>query len=159
MVAKASGDGKKPTIVPAQHAIWVPVTKSWEELGFNFKEFPSSTMASEIGQIPEDGGDLLPFLNEYRRIIEGDATRPQILFALSELAKPQPAISEKMGGDIAQAFVVWELMELNGCGSVTAKRLYEAGFICKSDVMAAQIDNLMAIKGIGKKTAQTLLGS
>ncbi|MGP9813572.1 hypothetical protein ACTZWT_18850 [Rhodopseudomonas sp. NSM] len=33
-------------------------------------EVPETTMASEVGQIPVDGGDFLPFLLEYRRIIE-----------------------------------------------------------------------------------------
>ncbi|MGB8400373.1 MAG: hypothetical protein WCE35_16395, partial [Bradyrhizobium sp.] len=33
-------------------------------------EIPQTTMASEVGQIPIDGGDFLPFLIEYRMIVE-----------------------------------------------------------------------------------------
>jgi hypothetical protein len=41
-------------------------------------------MASQIGQIPVDGGDFLPFLMEYRMIVEGAAE------ALSALGKRHP---------------------------------------------------------------------
>ena len=62
---------KRPTEeLPPQHAMWVPVTKSWRQLGIDADEIPETTMASEIGQIPVDGGDFLPFLIEYRMIVE-----------------------------------------------------------------------------------------
>lgn len=62
---------KKPMEeLPSQHAIWVPVSKSWRELGIDLNEVPETTMASEIGQIPVNGGEFLPFLIEYRMIVE-----------------------------------------------------------------------------------------
>ncbi|MBB1091076.1 hypothetical protein HUU61_07215 [Rhodopseudomonas palustris] len=61
----------RPTeIVPMQHACWVPVLRSWRSLGIDMDEVPETTMASEVGQIPVDGGDFLPFLLEYRMIVE-----------------------------------------------------------------------------------------
>jgi hypothetical protein len=57
-------------VLPAEHACWVPVTKTWRALGIDEDEIPESTMASEVGQIPVDGGDFLPFLIEYRMIVE-----------------------------------------------------------------------------------------
>jgi hypothetical protein len=63
--------GDRPTeIVPMQHACWVPVTRSWHSLGIDMDEIPETTMASEIGQIPVNGGEFLPFLIEYRMIVE-----------------------------------------------------------------------------------------
>lgn len=56
--------------LPPEHACWVPVLKTWRELGIDEDEIPETTMASEIGQIPVDGGDFLPFLMEYRMIVE-----------------------------------------------------------------------------------------
>ena len=57
--------------LPPEHAVWVPVPKTWRALGIDEDEIPETTMASEVGQIPVDGGDFLPFLLEYRMIVEG----------------------------------------------------------------------------------------
>jgi hypothetical protein len=59
--------------LPPEHACWVPVVKTWRSLGIDMDEVPHTTMASQIGQISVDGGDFLPFLKEYRTIVEGAA--------------------------------------------------------------------------------------
>jgi hypothetical protein len=64
------GSDRPTEIVPMQHACWVPVNRSWRSLGIDMDEIPETTMASEIGQIPASGGDFLPFLIEYRMIVE-----------------------------------------------------------------------------------------
>jgi hypothetical protein len=56
--------------LPPEHACWVPVPKTWRAVGIDADEMPETTMASQIGQIPVDGGDFLPFLMEYRMIVE-----------------------------------------------------------------------------------------
>jgi hypothetical protein len=76
---------ERPTeALPPQHACWVPLPKTWRELGIDADEIPLSTMASQIGQIPVDGGDFLPFLIEYRMIVEGAGG------SLSDLGKLHP---------------------------------------------------------------------
>lgn len=63
--------GECPTeVVPGNIGCWMPVLKTWRQLGIDLPEIPDSTMASEAGQIPLDGGDFLPFLIEYRMIVE-----------------------------------------------------------------------------------------
>jgi hypothetical protein len=47
----------------------VPVLKTWRSLGIDMDEVPQ-TMASQVGYLPADGGDFLPFLLEYRMIVE-----------------------------------------------------------------------------------------
>ncbi|AWI58499.1 hypothetical protein AB395_00002854 [Sinorhizobium fredii CCBAU 45436] len=47
----------------------MPIVKTWAELGIPRNE-SSPTMASAVGQISVDGGDLLPFLIKYRSIVE-----------------------------------------------------------------------------------------
>jgi hypothetical protein len=64
------GSDPPAEVVPMQHACWVPVTRSWRSLGIEMDEIPETTMASEVGQIPVNGGDFLPFLIEYRMIVE-----------------------------------------------------------------------------------------
>ncbi len=56
--------------VPRKFGVWVPVTKSSRKPVFLKEQSPPSTMASQVGQIPQDGGEFLPFLIEYRRIVE-----------------------------------------------------------------------------------------
>lgn len=61
---------KSPIKVPHKFGVWVPVTNSLRELIFPSRRSPSSAMASQVGQIPHDGGEFLPFLIEYRGIVE-----------------------------------------------------------------------------------------
>lgn len=82
------GSDRPREIVPMQHACWVPVTRSWRSLGIEVDETRETTMASEIGQIPVNGGDFLPFLIEYRMIVEhGGGT-------LTDLASRYPQYRE-----------------------------------------------------------------
>lgn len=64
------GSDRPAETLPMQHACWVPVTRSWRSLGIDMDETPETTMASEVGQIPFNGGEFLPFLIEYRIIVE-----------------------------------------------------------------------------------------
>jgi hypothetical protein len=64
------GPDRPVEVLPPEHACWVLVPKSCKALGIDLPEVPESTMASEVGQIPVDGGDFLPFLLEYRMIVE-----------------------------------------------------------------------------------------
>lgn len=59
-----------PTKVPQKFGIWVPVSKSRTGLGLKKQGPRPLTMASQFGQISQDGGEFLPFLVEYRRIVE-----------------------------------------------------------------------------------------
>lgn len=63
-------DGPAPVVEPLWHGIWVPVLKSWRELGIPIDEMPPSTMSSDMGPVPADGGEYLGFLLRFRRIIE-----------------------------------------------------------------------------------------
>jgi hypothetical protein len=74
--------------LPPEHACWVPVPKTWRAMGIDVEEIPESTMASEVGQIPIDGGNFLPFLTEYRMIVDGAAD------AIGALAKRHPQYAE-----------------------------------------------------------------
>jgi hypothetical protein len=79
-----AGADRPAEALPMEHACWVPVTRTWRALGIDLPEIPETTMASQIGQIPVDGGDFLPFLMEYRMIVE-TATD-----ALADLGKRTP---------------------------------------------------------------------
>jgi hypothetical protein len=79
-----AGADRPEEALPPEHACWVPVTRTWRAIGIDANEIPHTTMASQIGQIPVDGGNFLPFLMEYRMIVE-TATE-----ALADLGKRTP---------------------------------------------------------------------
>jgi len=58
---------------PLSIACWMPVLHTFRDLGIHLDEVPETTMASQIGQIPVDGGEFLLFLLEYRMIVEDGA--------------------------------------------------------------------------------------
>lgn len=87
---------------PIMHGIWISETKTNAELGIGLPDLvlTNQTCASEIGQVPSDGGDFLKFLIAARRIIEapeplGDWER----LLRAEIEKPEWSIFVvKLGG-------------------------------------------------------------
>ena len=49
------------------------------------------------------------------------------------------------------------LEDIPGVGPKTAERLREAGYVCAGDICQADVDELSAIKGISKKSAEELI--
>ncbi len=69
---------KLPKIAKEEwQGLWVPEANSWKELGINANEMPLGTMASQIGQIPRDGGDYLRFLIYVNNIKESKASQEE----------------------------------------------------------------------------------
>ena len=64
--------------------IWMPKTKTYRDLGIDVDE-PKSTMASDIGPIPSDGGGYLKFLLEVRQAVEGEGSIEQRRKALANV--------------------------------------------------------------------------
>lgn len=62
-------EGHPPKLIRGQsEGIWGPETASYRSLGLDIDEPPMGEMASEIGPVPADGGDLLRFLILVKRI-------------------------------------------------------------------------------------------
>lgn len=61
---------------PVMHGTWVIATKPNAELGIELPDLilTNQTCASEIGQVPRDGGDFLKFLIAVRSIAESAGT-------------------------------------------------------------------------------------
>ncbi|CAH1661663.1 conserved hypothetical protein [Hyphomicrobiales bacterium] len=154
----ASGSRRPMEVVPSEYGIWLPDLKTFKELGFDVPDLPPGTIASEIGQIPIDGGELLPFLIEYRQIIEAPISRVEQLSQIRNLEVHHAQLAEKLGGDLCRRYVTLEMVSLLGCGSVTANKLYDAGFQSADQVTAASIDRLCQISGIAIATARKLKG-
>ena len=57
--------------------IWIAETPSWRDIGVDIDEMSIGTMASEIGQIPADGGDFLRFMLFVKHIQTENITHDQ----------------------------------------------------------------------------------
>ena len=141
----------EPSDVPANLGVWLPKLKGkLELLGAGGMQW------SPIGPVPEDGGELLPFLIRYREIVEADEPRTLILEKLQRLELVNPEVSERLGGDLGKRLIVSELISLPGCGMQTAEHLLEAGYLSKQDIVKASIEELVKVEGISRATAEKL---
>jgi len=148
-----------PKDEPPAFGIWMPILKSWKGLGIPLKDANTmGEMASAIGLISTDGGQFLPFLIKFRRIVESELDRVDTLVKLTELEPQYPQFTARLGGDLCKLFVLPELQSLVGCGKKTAQILYKAGYLSKAQVVEATVDELTSIPGIGRATAKRLKG-
>ncbi|PWB21346.1 hypothetical protein [Comamonas sp. JNW] len=92
----------EPPEHPIMHGIWVTETKTNAELGIGLPDLvlTNQTCASEIGQVPSDGGDFLKFLIAIRNIKETAEPAPvQESILRAELGKPDWSVFVlKLGG-------------------------------------------------------------
>ena len=87
--------------VPPEFVMWMPVTKTWAELGLDLPESPPMTMASQFGPVPGDGGDALRFLRAYREILESNGA-DEVKAALQSIEAKFPGYHDALGGDLVQ---------------------------------------------------------
>lgn len=97
-----AADSDIPAVAALWHGTWLPIIKTWAELGAaaDLPEFEPTTMASEVGPVPVDGGELLQLLIRIREVVEADGplpTRRQQLEALL-MVLPQQHFIGLLGG-------------------------------------------------------------
>lgn len=136
---------------------WSPVV-DWRSTGLTP---PSpSTMASVIGQIPTDGGDLLPFLIEFRLIVESGNPIDVQLQQIDDLVKSRGAyrsIVRKLGGkNFARKWFASKLTAVPGVGPKTAWNLFAAGYRTLEELGQASEAGLRAVPGIGPGAARKI---
>ena len=144
-----------PTIADeAWQGVWVPVSKTFRELGLDVDEAASGTMASHVGPIPADGGTFLPFLKSVRAIVESDRAACERRKRLNTLLA-DPAVKstvQKLGGRAAildRLFPTYLLtipgLPAKALAGLKARRLTSAKAISN-----ASDAELLAIPGIGQ---------
>lgn len=99
-----------PRIVRQEwQGIWIPNPKSFRDMGLNIDEMPLGTMASDVGQVPADGGDYLRFLLFINHIksLEADTTKKKELiqtayFMVGQDGEPLSKFMDKYGDNLEQ---------------------------------------------------------
>ena len=129
--------------------------KTFRELGIDAPEVTlrNGTMASDIGQIPRDGGDYLKFLLKVREIIEElspiEVRRTRLR---EELRNPAWAyFCRKLGGKqaVVNQFFPPFIETIKGLPANAVAGIRECGLTTPAQITAAADAKLLAIKGIG----------
>ena len=142
--------------IPPLYGVLMPILRTWKELGINLREAPESTCASDIGPIPENGGQYLEFLKEFRAIVESKTEPEQKRNAILSLGKDNDYFADILikhdfqGDKINQWLGYDEVLGLPGFNPTLAKSLYDAGFKSAEMLINASNKDLMSIKGFGQ---------
>lgn len=147
----ASPEGPPQLTSEMWQGIWVPdLGSDWDFLG------EGASMASEVGPIPADGGDYLPFLIAVRTIAEGSATIAEKAAGMRALAKecgPGGTPYSKFLGERALIEqVLPRVIHLLPIPNPVRESLLAAGYKTLAKVQAASDEALLGIKGLGPKS-------
>lgn len=144
-----------PTIADEPwQGIWVPVSKTFRELGLDIDEPAPGTMASHIGPIPADGGSFLSFLKSVRAVVESDGAAVERRKRLHHsLADPAVAsMVRKLGGRAAILDRLFPsfLSTIPGLPAKALAGLKARRLTSAKAISSASDTELLAIPGIGQ---------
>lgn len=139
--------------------IWVLKTKTFRGLGVSVDE-PEFTHSSDAG--PIEPSQYLPFLIQFRSVVESDSAHEKKLEQLASLAEQSAQFKEiwnklsKNYDDFPVSFFYMPFAEIPGVGRQLAKRLYESGFRSVDEIINASVLQLIAVPGLGDATAEKI---
>ena len=147
-------DGSPPQ--PPQHeGAWAVELKSNAELGINLPELQigPQTTASDIGQIPRDGGEYLRFLRAVRTIVERrDSVEMRLQALRAELLQSKwLEFVERLGGPsvIEGTFFPAFVYSIQGVSRRALEVLKAMDLSTPAAITAASDKTLLAIDSIG----------
>ncbi|MGK2900784.1 MAG: hypothetical protein ACSLE9_19200 [Burkholderiaceae bacterium] len=140
---------------------WIVQVKTWAELGgADIPAFAPSTRASDIGQIPLDGGEYLVLLKRLRSVVESDRTieeRRESLIAMLREPDWQPYLCKLGGLDrVVGALFVPFISTIKGLTADSIESLFAAGLETPNAIAAVSDTTLRAIRGIGPVKLKTI---
>jgi hypothetical protein len=142
---------------------WSYKTKSWSELAkrpLSLPKEPESFHASDIGPIAPS--QYLPFLREFRRIVETNKLVEDKLSQLDQLRHQAPQFEEIWSrlesrySDFPDSFFYMQLTAIPGIGRALARRLFQQGFVNLTTLQAASDTQLKEVPGLGPKLAKKI---
>lgn len=142
-----------PPVISDQmwHGIWTPEIEG----SFDFLN-DGATMASEVGPIPRQGGDYLPYLVDLRTIAEGSLSLEDKEAALRQLAKARgthgTAFSKFGTAEELVDMVLPRTLHLLPVPANVRQSLLATGYTTLASVQTAPDQALLAIRGLGAKS-------
>lgn len=152
-----------PNYASQADGIWIPKTKSWAELGIDIEEMSQGQCASDIGPVTPE--EYLPFLKNFRRIVESNKSVEQKIVLIRELQTHSNNYKiifkrlQKSYGEFPEAYFYMQLMQLPGVGKKTAHNLFQQGYCSKEQVLSANQEELTQVPGIGINTAKKIIAT
>jgi hypothetical protein len=144
------------------HGIWLPVVKTWRELGgVDIPEFKPSTIATGIGALsPHDADALSQALIEIRQAAEGEAS------VAARRAKLRETVNALSRGDLVgrlggrDCILDYFFPPFLSCvPAESAQYLRSRGISTAGAISALSDKQLLAVPGIGPKTLAHLRAS
>lgn len=139
--------------------VWLPRLRTFRELGIDVDEI-SSTMASDIGPIPQDGGDYLKFLIAARTAAEaaGPAgARRSTLASIIAMPEWRETLNKRGGASAVLDYLFPPFIEtVPRLPRRAAAALADAGYDTPAAINVASDQELRAVQGIGPKILKTL---
>jgi predicted flap endonuclease-1-like 5' DNA nuclease len=114
-------------------------------------------IASDIG--PISATDYLPFLMDFRTIVEGEQTVDEKIKQIKALRGEFPLFMKKLmssGNDFPASFFYNEFCQIPGIGNKTARLLFAAGIKTCSDLSKASDKEILSIHGIGETSLKKI---
>lgn len=177
-----------PRYGESRDGIWIHQTKSWAEIagrptpeidytspayiasfrerlrrhGFGEEQAANAipnAMASDIGPIPQDGGDYLHFLKDFRRIVESEDSLDKKVAKLNGLFQSNAtytAFAKKHGPDLATAWFAQAFCEIPGISQKIADVLFSAGYRTLEELKTVDDLTLQKLPGIGPGTVKKI---
>ena len=145
-----------PTYGGPADGIWIPEV-DWDRVGLTPP--PDATMWTPVGHVPPDGGNVLPFLTQFRKVVEGEGTTEEKIDALKEMMRSSPefgALGRQFEPGFPESWFWGRLEQIPGVGEGAARRLFEAGFRDFDALRRAERDSLMDVPGVGPKTVERI---
>lgn len=138
-----------------REGIWLPEIDPEYNLGADIV----TDCASDIGPINEN--EYLPFLIDFRMIIESNDTHNIILKGINKLVRLDKYLKvsnliHKADENFPHTFFYRQLIEVPGIGIKAAQNIYDAGLISIDDLLSADETELLKIKGIGKEAVRKI---
>lgn len=152
-----------PKYASLADGFWSYKTKSLSELArrpLPTLDKSESLQASDIG--PIEASHYLPFLKQFRRIVESDDSVENKLLRLAQLRQNNSEFEalwsrlEVAYPDFPTSFFYLQLTAVPGIGRILARRLFQHGFVDLATLQSAAGEQLEAVPGVGSKLAKKI---
>lgn len=148
------GTGSEPPEIAQEmwEGIWIPIAQTFRDLGLDIDE-PNFTMASDVGPIPQGGGDYLKFLLTVREAAESEGTIQDRRDATAKALRNPAGVKfvQALGGAhsiLARLFPPF-ISTVPRMPTKVATALIEGGFGSPAAINAASDLQLSAVSGVG----------